>query len=198
MAKYIMLALIGILLTFIILDVAAVIGLSALSNKLEKKISISHINEDITFIESNLNKSDTTILSCKNIGAKVPGLKKYHLPKKSSTEEIESARLHVLNTSHGAVQCYKAVTENCVSNHSESCTLESLYILAEYINMTGRHMNEKFNDRENEVYKKIIRLYEGDSTKDKVIELAKVALPVFENIMQRLDISNLDRQMNNL
>lgn len=194
MSRFIMLTLIGALLTFVVLDLIAVFGLNAVSKVMERDISIKHINRDITFIESFLCRSDTAVVSCKNSCAKVPGLKKFRLPEKCTDKDIQTSRLEVLETSRLAAHCYQEIAKICVLNNDERCTRESLFALAEYIDMTGRHMDENFNKSEKELYRKVLLAHDGQSTGEEVMQLADAALPVFDNIIQRLDTRFFDWQ----
>lgn len=110
MSRFIMLTIIGALLAFLVLDLIAVFSFNAVSKVMERDISIKHINRDITFIESYLCRSETTVLSCKNGCANVPNLKKFRLLEKCSDADIQVARLEVLKTGRSCKKSGKNAT----------------------------------------------------------------------------------------
>ena len=185
MSRIIMLTLIGTLCLFLLLDILAIIGLESVFRKLKKGEAIQQINQDIQKINLDLNPKDTAIHLCRKLS--LDDLKEGQINKESNTAEIRSARWQIAQTSHKMALCYKEKTWDCILNDMGLCTQKSLYAFAESLNISGRHLEMEFSDREKIMYRKVVDMYHRQADKEAVMRLADLAYPVFESTLNRLN-----------
>ena len=181
-----MLCFLGILGLFLILDILAVVALSKGIQVLEKNIAVNYIEHDVDLMVLKFNPSDSNLTVCKALSSQISVLKKIKLTENPTSVEIQAAQIQIIQTAQEAGHCFREQGLQCVLNKMGHCTQKSLYVLAESVSVSGRQMKVDFTDEEKQLYREITELDSTDFDKEKVINLADRAIPVFKETLQRL------------